>query len=77
MDLDNGKIDPITEECLNRLENDSEIFVQANTLMPYWLNGSEPLENVNVFHRRNDDMMWWHYITCGFSDLHGDNKVHQ
>jgi hypothetical protein len=52
---------------------------QATSLVKYWLGGSECLEYISIYHNQGNETSsaHWHYVTFGFSDLHGDGRVHK
>jgi suppressor of fused-like protein len=90
--------DPITSLCL-KVYPEQPDFVQASSKLPYWLNGSDPLDHVNMFinspheslvssspapseasgSRSGDSTSggFFHLVSLGLSDLHGDGRVHK
>jgi len=44
------------------------------------LGGPDPLDYVSMYYNKGDPARGvpehWHYVTFGFSDLHGDGRVH-
>ena len=47
----------------------------------YRLGGPDPLDYISMYRNKGDPAQLvpphWHYVTCGFSDLHGDGRVHE
>lgn len=43
------------------------------------LGGSECLDYISIYHNQGNETSpaHWHYVTFGFSDLHGDGRVHK
>lgn len=45
------------------------------------LGGPDPLDFLNIYRNPGDSgrglVPHWHYVTCGLSDLYGDNRVHE
>jgi hypothetical protein len=43
------------------------------------LGGSECLDYISIYHNQGSETSspHWHYVTFGFSDLHGDGRVHK
>lgn len=45
------------------------------------LGGPDPLDYISMYRNpgqpANAIPPHWHYVTCGFSDLHGDGRVHE
>lgn len=43
------------------------------------LGGSECLDYISIYHNPGNETSsaHWHYVTFGFSDLHGDGRVHK
>lgn len=47
------------------------------------LGGPDPLDYINIYSHPGCSKEGkvipphWHYVSCGFSDLHGDDRVHQ
>lgn len=54
--------------------------LQVSALVKYWLGGPDPLDYISMYYNPgNVDLgvpPHWHYISFGFSDLHGDGRVH-
>ena len=77
-------LDPITEIC-NRLYPNQENVLQATSDIPYWQNGPDCLDYVNIYV--NDDcinfenekciLSHYHFVSLGLSDLYGDERVHK
>ena len=46
----------------------------------YRLGGPDPLDYISIYFNKGDPERnipeHWHYVTFGFSDLHGDGRVH-
>ncbi|GAB1609129.1 suppressor of fused homolog [Argonauta hians] len=55
--------------------------MQAAALQKFWLGGPDPLDYISIYNNDGNQQHnippHWHYITYGFSDLYGDNRVHQ
>lgn len=45
------------------------------------MGGPDPLDFISMLHHIGDSDKGipehWHYVTFGFSDLHGDGRVHE
>ena len=56
-------------------ENDENIF----EIFRLRLGGSECLDYISIYHNQGNETSpaHWHYVTFGFSDLHGDGRVHK
>ncbi|XP_039263815.2 suppressor of fused homolog [Styela clava] len=52
--------------------------LQVTAVMKYWLGGPDPLDYISMYHNKGSKEVpeHWHYVTFGFSDLHGDGRVH-
>lgn len=52
--------------------------LQITALVKYWLGGPDPLDYITIYHHKatSKAVAHWHYVSCGFSDLHGDGRVH-
>ncbi len=69
--------DPISDTCF-RLYPDQPDFTQATTQVQYWLNGSDPLDFINIYVVNNlNSTTHYHYVSLGLSDLYGDSRVHK
>ncbi|KAL8604949.1 hypothetical protein ACOMHN_028577 [Nucella lapillus] len=55
--------------------------LQVTALVKYWLGGPDPLDYISMYSNAGDPARsippHWHYISFGFSDLHGDGRVHE
>ncbi|XP_025095733.1 suppressor of fused homolog [Pomacea canaliculata] len=63
-----------------RLYPDQPNPLQVTALVKYWLGGPDPLDYISMYSNPGDPARQipphWHYISFGFSDLHGDGRVH-
>jgi suppressor of fused-like protein len=45
------------------------------------LGGPDPLDYITIYRSKTGSKetphLHWHYVTSGFSDLHGDGRVHE
>lgn len=44
------------------------------------LGGPDPLDYITIYRNKaagKTAPLHWHYVSCGFSDLHGDGRVHE
>ncbi|CAF0743281.1 unnamed protein product [Adineta steineri] len=71
-------INNIVQAC-SKIYPDQLNPTQATSLVKYWLGGSECLDYISIYHNQGNDTSptHWHYVTFGFSDLHGDGRVHK
>ncbi|KAK7113523.1 suppressor of fused homolog [Littorina saxatilis] len=78
-DLDCFGIEAIDRACL-LLYPDQPNPVQAEAVVKFWFGGPHPLDYISMYSNEGDPEQGipshWHYITYGFTDLHGDNRVH-
>nr|XP_002129739.1 suppressor of fused homolog [Ciona intestinalis] len=72
-------LDAIYQACRN-VYHDQPNPLQVTAVIKYWLGGPDPLDYVSMYYNKGDPERnipeHWHYITFGFSDLHGDGRVH-
>ncbi|CAF1189467.1 unnamed protein product [Rotaria sordida] len=71
-------LDAIVQTC-SKIYPDQLNPTQAASVVKYWLGGSECLDYISIYHNQGNETSpaHWHYVTFGFSDLHGDNRVHK
>ncbi|CAF4876937.1 unnamed protein product [Rotaria sp. Silwood1] len=71
-------IDAIVQTC-SKIYPDQLNPTQAASVVKYWLGGSECLDYISIYHNQGNETSptHWHYVTFGFSDLHGDGRVHK
>ncbi|CAK8681568.1 unnamed protein product [Clavelina lepadiformis] len=54
--------------------------LQVTAVLKYWLGGPDPLDYVSMYYNKGNPERnipeHWHYVTLGFSDIHGDGRVH-
>ncbi|XP_076459003.1 suppressor of fused homolog [Babylonia areolata] len=78
-DLDCFGIEAIDRACL-LLYPDQPNPIQAEAVVKFWLGGPHPLDYISMYSNEGDAEQGipphWHYITYGFTDLHGDDRVH-
>ncbi|XP_050391011.1 suppressor of fused homolog [Patella vulgata] len=55
--------------------------LQFAAVQKFWLGGPDPLDYISMFCNEGDLSKnippHWHYVSYGFSDLHGDGRVHR
>ncbi|KAL8598341.1 hypothetical protein ACOMHN_047662 [Nucella lapillus] len=72
-------LEAIYSAC-RRLYPDQPNPLQVTALVKHWLGGPDPLDYISMYSNPGDPTRQvpphWHYITFGFSDLHGDGRVH-
>lgn len=66
---------------LRQIYPDQQNPLQVTAIRKYWLNGPDPLDFVSMYSNPGDPRLnvppHWHYVSCGLSDLHGDERVHE
>ncbi|XP_036368746.1 suppressor of fused homolog isoform X3 [Octopus sinensis] len=70
------------DTACSQLYPDQPSPLQAAALQKFWLGGPDPLDYISIYSNNgkpedNSIPAHWHYVTYGFSDLYGDNRVHQ
>lgn len=70
-------LDAIYQAC-KKVYPDQPNPLQVTAVMKYWLGGPDPLDYISMYYNRGNKEVpeHWHYVTFGFSDLHGDMRVH-
>nr|CAB3266692.1 suppressor of fused homolog [Phallusia mammillata] len=67
-------------QACRQVYQDQQNPLQVTAVIKYWLGGPDPLDYVSMYYNKGDPDRnipeHWHYITFGFSDLHGDGRVH-
>lgn len=71
-------IDAIVQTC-SKVYPDQLNPTQATSVVKYWLGGAECLDYISIYHNQGNETSppHWHYVSFGFSDLHGDGRVHK
>lgn len=68
------------DKACSQLYPDQPCPLQATAFVKFWLGGPDPLDYISMYSNNGDPDKnippHWHYITFGFSDLHGDDRVH-
>ena len=74
--LNGDQIDPITDICLSVYPEQRTGFWQATAQCPYWLNGADPLDHINIYvNNRSNTTSYLHYVSLGLTDLYGDERL--
>ena len=59
---------------------DEKLIKLSYICLSYRLGGPDPLDYISMYFNKGDPERnipeHWHYVTFGFSDLHGDGRVH-
>ncbi|ESP03932.1 hypothetical protein LOTGIDRAFT_110283 [Lottia gigantea] len=78
--FDHFGIDAIDRAC-RIIYPDQPNPLQASAMIKFWLGGPDPLDYISMYSNEGDLSKnippHWHYISYGFSDLHGDGRVHR
>ncbi|XP_021350519.1 suppressor of fused homolog [Mizuhopecten yessoensis] len=72
-------LESIDRACLE-IYPDQPNPLQATAVVKLWLGGPDPLDYISMYSNPGDPdraiLPHWHYVSYGFSDLHGDSRVH-
>ncbi|XP_045213854.2 suppressor of fused homolog [Mercenaria mercenaria] len=79
-DWEYAGLEAIDKACLD-IYPDQPNPLQATAVVKFWLGGPDPLDYISIYSNNGDVdrgvPAHWHYVSYGFSDLYGDNRVHQ
>ncbi|KAL5018971.1 hypothetical protein ScPMuIL_004693 [Solemya velum] len=68
------------EKACSELYPDQPNPLITSACVKFWLGGPNPLDYISMYSNPGDSDRGvpphWHYISFGFSDLHGDGRVH-
>ncbi|XP_060573441.1 suppressor of fused homolog [Ruditapes philippinarum] len=79
-DWEYAGLEAIDKACLE-IYPDQINPLQATAVVKFWLGGPDPLDYISIYSNNGDVDRGipphWHYVSYGFSDLYGDNRVHK